>query len=115
MTGAQNGSIISGKAFTVTQATPFKARLLVRDQQNGKTSPAVLDFTVTPPSDGGEYPAYVPNKQPPYQAGEIVSNKGANYACKPFLPAAGARSHPVITSLAQEAIGAMRGIKKTEP
>lgn len=88
MTGAQNGSTISGKAFTVTQATPFKARLLVRDRQNGKTSPAEFDFTVTPPSDGGEYPAYVPNKQPPYQAGEIVSNKGANYACKPF-PASG--------------------------
>lgn len=88
MTGAQNGSTISGKAISVTQATPFKARLLVRDQQNGKINQAVLDFTVTPPSDGGEYPAYVPNKQPPYQAGEIVSNKGANYACKPF-PASG--------------------------
>ncbi|WP_264083099.1 hypothetical protein [Pseudomonas salmasensis] len=33
---------------------------------------------------GGEYPAYVPNKSPPYKPGDVVSNKGANYVCKPY-------------------------------
>ena len=33
---------------------------------------------------GGEYPAYVPNKSPPYKPRDVVSNKGANYVCKPY-------------------------------
>lgn len=81
MTGAQNAANVSGTAYTVTEATPFKARLNVRDQQNGKTSQAEFDFTVTPDSGGGEYPAYVEGT--PYKAGDTVSNRGKNYRCKP--------------------------------
>ncbi|OPA82584.1 hypothetical protein BFW86_26555 [Pseudomonas fluorescens] len=81
MTGVQNGMSVSGTAYTVAQPTAFKARLNVRDQENGKTSQAEFDFTVTPAGGGEEYPAY--KEGTPYKAGDIVSNQGKHYQCKP--------------------------------
>jgi chitin-binding protein len=79
--GPQNGNTASGRAYKVTQPTPLKARLNVRDQQNGKTDQAEFDFTVVPDSGGEEYPAY--KEGTPYKAGDTVSNRGKNYRCKP--------------------------------
>ncbi|QDH68019.1 lytic polysaccharide monooxygenase [Pseudomonas azotoformans] len=81
MVGAQNGATVSGTAYTVTQETKFTAQLKVRDQQNGKTDQAEVAFTVMPPGGGEEYPAY--KEGTPYKAGDIVSNNGKNYKCKP--------------------------------
>ena len=55
--------------------------MLVRDEQNGKTGLARQTFTVTPSSGGGDYPAY--KEGTAYNAGDIVSNNGKNYKCKP--------------------------------
>lgn len=81
MTGAQNGSTVSGKAYTVTEPTTFKVRLNVYDQKNKKTSQAEQAFTVTPPSGGGDYPAY--KEGTAYKDGDIVTNNNKNYKCKP--------------------------------
>ncbi|MGU9858250.1 lytic polysaccharide monooxygenase [Pseudomonas sp. LF245] len=81
MEGSQSGSTLRGKAFKVVTATVFTARLNVRDQQNGKTSQATLDFTVSPSDGGGTYPAWVANGG--YIGGSRVSNRGKNYECKP--------------------------------
>ena len=81
MTGAQDGPTVSGIALPVTQPSKFTARLNVRDPKNGKTDQAEFEFTVTPASDGGEYPAY--KEGTPYRAGDIVTNAGKNYQCKP--------------------------------
>ncbi len=72
---------ISGVAVTVPQPTVHTARLNVRDMQNGKTNQASMEFTVTPASGGGEYPTY--KEGTPYRAGDIVTNNGKNYRCKP--------------------------------
>ena len=86
MTSAPNGATVGGNAYTVTEATVFTARLNVRDQQNGKTGQAEQNFTVTPGGGGEEYPAY--KEGTAYKAGDIVSNRGNNYRCKPqpFTP-----------------------------
>ena len=76
-----NQVTVNGVAVAVTQPTVYVARLNVRDMQNGKTSQAELNFTVTPASDGGEYPAY--KEGTAYKAGDIVTNVGKNYKCKP--------------------------------
>lgn len=81
MTGPTDDATVNGKAYTVTQPTIFKARLSVRDTQNGKTNQAVFDFTVTPGGGGGEHPAY--KEGTAYKAGDIVTNNGKNYQCKP--------------------------------
>lgn len=81
MTSAPNGATVSGTAGTVTEATSFTASLNVRDQQNGKTSQAEQNFTVTPAGGGEEYPAY--KEGTAYKAGDKVSNLGGNYQCKP--------------------------------
>lgn len=78
--GSQSESTASGQAYAVTQTTPFKARLNVRDQQNGKTSQAEFDFTVTPGGGGETYPPYVPNGN--NEAGKIYAHKGEHYKCK---------------------------------
>ncbi len=76
-----NQVTVNGVAVAVTQPTVYVARLNVRDMQNGKNSQAELNFTVTPASDGGEYPAY--KEGTAYKAGDIVTNVGKNYKCKP--------------------------------
>ncbi len=81
MAGAQNEISVSGAAYTVVQPTVFKARLNVRDQENGKTSQAEFDFTVTPAVGGEEYPDY--KEGTAYKAGDIVSNQRKHYQCKP--------------------------------
>lgn len=77
---APNGVTASGKAYTVTTQTVFKARLNVRDQENGKTDQAEFEFTVSPPGSGEQYPPYVPGGQ--HEAGQIYSHNGVNYKCK---------------------------------
>lgn len=80
MTGAQNGATISGKAYQVPEVTTFEARLIVRDQQNGKTDPAKLSFTVEPASGDTDYPQWKPNGG--YNSGSQASNYGVKYRCK---------------------------------
>lgn len=81
LVGGQNASTASGTALKVGELTNFVARLNVRDQKNGKTSQAEFNFTVTPSSGGGDHPAYVEGTA--YKAGDIVTNNGKNYKCKP--------------------------------
>ncbi|QHF47378.1 hypothetical protein PspS35_27655 [Pseudomonas sp. S35] len=81
MTLPYNEVTVSGKAYNVTEPTEFKVQLLVRDQQNNAVDQAVVRLTVTPGSGGGDYPAY--KEGTPYKAGDIVTNAGANYKCKP--------------------------------
>ena len=76
----KNEPTVSGNAESVSQTTTFTARLSVTDQQNGKTGEATFDFTVTPGS-GGDHPAYVEGTD--YKAGDIVTNEGKNFKCKP--------------------------------
>ncbi|SAM32734.1 lytic polysaccharide monooxygenase [Pseudomonas sp. 1 R 17] len=76
-----NQMTVSGVAVNVPQPTQHEVRLLVRDEQNGKTGLARQTFTVTPSSGGGDYPAY--KEGTAYNAGDIVSNNGKNYKCKP--------------------------------
>lgn len=78
--GAQNMSTASGKAFPVTESTTFKARLNVRDQENGKTNQAEFAFTVTPTGNGDEYPAWILNGG--YNSGSKVTNYGVRFECK---------------------------------
>lgn len=80
--GKLDGDTVTFKAFTVPQPTQHTVRLNVRDAQNGKTSQAEFPVTINP-ANSGNYPAYVENKSPPYAPNEKVSNKGANYQCKP--------------------------------
>lgn len=75
----QNQPTVSGHAYTVVEKTFFKARLNVRDPQNGKTDQAEFDFSVSPSSGG--YPAY--KEGTAYKADDIVTNNGKNYKCKP--------------------------------
>jgi len=80
MTGAQNGATITGKAYAVTEATKFKARLNVRDQKNGKTGQAELSFTVEPASGDTDYPKWI--RDGGYNSGSKVSNHGMKFECK---------------------------------
>lgn len=82
MEGSQSGSTVSGKALTVQTVLPLQAQLNIRDQKNGKTSQATFDFNVTPGSGGGTHPDYKEGN--PYNAGDIVTNNGKNYQCKPW-------------------------------
>ncbi len=81
MTGVPNGATISGNAYTVTETTTFKARLNVRDQENHKTNQAEFNFTVTPGGGGDEPDPY--KEGTPYKAGDLVTNNGKTYRCKP--------------------------------
>lgn len=76
-----NEQRVSGKIYKVIEQTRFEARLLVRDQKNGKTHLAIFPFIVMPDTGGGDYPDY--KEGTPYKAGDIVTNAGANYKCKP--------------------------------
>ncbi|WP_323146705.1 lytic polysaccharide monooxygenase [Pseudomonas marginalis] len=76
-----NQMTVNGVAVTVREPTEHEVRLLVRDEQNGKTGLAQQTFIVTPSSGGGDYPAY--KEGTAYNAGDIVSNNGKNYKCKP--------------------------------
>lgn len=86
LAGSQNNSTADGVALTVTAQTSFKARVNIRDPDNGKTAQAEFDFIVTPSAGGGEYPAYVEGTA--YKEGDIVTNDRKNYKCKGW-PATG--------------------------
>ncbi|MBI6564575.1 lytic polysaccharide monooxygenase [Pseudomonas synxantha] len=79
MTGAEDAATVSGKAQMVSEPTPLKARLTVKDQENGKTDTAEFGFTVLP-ADPGQYPPYVPEGL--HEAGKTYSHQGKNYKCK---------------------------------
>ncbi|TFY90008.1 chitin-binding protein [Pseudomonas kairouanensis] len=78
--GSQSGTTASGTALPVTTPSQFKARLNVRDPKNGKTDQAEFGFTVTP-GGGGTHPDY--KEGTAYKDGDIVTNNGKNYKCKP--------------------------------
>lgn len=79
--GPINGSAVSGKAYKVTVPTKFEARLLVTDQQNNKSDDTFLEYTIVPSGGGEEHPAY--KEGTAYKDGDIVTNSGKNYKCKP--------------------------------
>lgn len=77
-TSSPDASTISGKAPTVTQPTTYTARLNVRDPDNGKTSQATKDYSVTPGS-GGQYDPYVQRGE--HKQGTIYTHNGELYKC----------------------------------
>jgi chitin-binding protein len=78
-----NGDTVTFKAFSSTEPGNHAVGLIVRDTQNGKPSKPVEFPVRINPANGDTYPPYVENKTPPYAPNEKVSNKGANYQCKP--------------------------------
>ena len=75
-----NQMTVNGVAVTVREPTEHEVRLLVRDEQNGKTGLAQQTFIVTPSSGGGEHPPYVPGGA--HEAGQTYTHNGKNYKCK---------------------------------
>ncbi|SEH98455.1 lytic polysaccharide monooxygenase [Pseudomonas asplenii] len=77
--------------FTINTAASDKVstatlRLTVYDDTNKKRHEAQVNLTARPEAGGGDYPQYVEGTD--YGAGDIVTNAGGNYKCKPW-PATG--------------------------
>ncbi|NWA10804.1 lytic polysaccharide monooxygenase [Pseudomonas gingeri] len=73
--------------FTITTPASDKvstAKLLlnVYDEANKKRHEAEVTLTATPASGGGDAPPYVEGTD--YKAGDVVSNAGSTYKCKPW-------------------------------
>lgn len=68
-------------APTVQQPQNVDINLRVYDSKNKTSAATRVTVTVNPSSGGGEHPAY--KEGTPYAAGDIVSNNGKNYKCKP--------------------------------
>ncbi|WP_294738131.1 lytic polysaccharide monooxygenase [uncultured Pseudomonas sp.] len=68
-------------APTVTAPTQYSIQLRVFDAQNQASGIAQTSISVTPKTIS-EYPPYVPGGS--YTAGQVVTNNGKNYRCKPF-------------------------------
>jgi len=69
----------------VAQDTTYQFKLTVTDNE-GLSSNATMKLTAKAKGGDSEYPAYEPGKA--YQGGEIVTNHGKLYQCKPY-PQAG--------------------------
>lgn len=80
--GKLDGDTLTFKAFTAPEPMQRTVKLGVRDAQNGKISHVEFPVTINP-ANSDTHPPYVENKTPPYAPNEKVSNKGANYQCKP--------------------------------
>ena len=77
-----NELTVRGNALdAIGEPTRSIARLNVIDPVNNKSYQKEFEFTVEPDDGGGEYPAY--KEGTAYKAGDIVSNNGKNYNCKP--------------------------------
>ncbi|WP_186511898.1 lytic polysaccharide monooxygenase [Pseudomonas marginalis] len=77
-----NELTVRGNALdAIGEPTRSIARLNVIDPVNNKSYQKEFEFTVEPDDGGGEYPAY--KEGTAYKAGDIVSNNGKNYKCKP--------------------------------
>ncbi|NWD50495.1 lytic polysaccharide monooxygenase [Pseudomonas gingeri] len=79
------------QTFTITtpasdKASTAKLLLNVYDDANKKRHEAEGTLTATPASGGGDAPAYQEGTD--YKAGDVVSNAGGQYRCKPW-PATG--------------------------
>ena len=72
---------VTGTAPKVAETTPYTVRLNTRDGQTGSSYTATHAITISPAS-GGDAPAYTEGT--PYKDGDIVSNNGKNYKCKPW-------------------------------
>ncbi len=75
------------QTFTITTPASDKistAKLLlnVYDDSNKKHHQTQVMLTARPESGGGDYPAYQTGRV--YEPGEIVTNKGSNYKCRPY-------------------------------
>lgn len=75
------------QAFTITTPASDKvstAKLLlnVYDESNKKRHEAEVTLTATPATGGGDAPAYQEGTD--YKAGDVVSNAGSTYKCKPW-------------------------------
>lgn len=82
VTNNLNAPVLTGVATKVATPTKFNVDVNVRDGVDGKTYQASLPITVVPnDSGGGDHPAY--KEGTAYKDGDIVSNNGKNYKCKP--------------------------------
>ncbi|WP_191489548.1 lytic polysaccharide monooxygenase [Pseudomonas sp. FEN] len=78
---------ITAENLTITaptgdQAATARVLLTVRDDVNEKRNDTEVSVTTRPESGGGNHEPYQEGKN--YQAGDIVTNAGANYQCKPW-------------------------------
>ncbi|WP_017902400.1 lytic polysaccharide monooxygenase [Pseudomonas asplenii] len=69
-------------APVTTTPSTTTLRLTVLDDANRKRGEVEQSLTAMPGSGGGDYPAYKEGEN--YKAGDIVSNAGGNYKCKPW-------------------------------
>lgn len=85
--GSFHESTATFTAPSVNQDTELKIELRVYDNKNKKSTAAPPVIVIVKPAGGGEeYPAY--KEGTAYKAGDIVTNNGKNYKCKPqpFTP-----------------------------
>lgn len=75
--------VISPTAPAVTTPTAMTLYLVVYDGVNKtKSAQVTAPVTVTPPGSGENYPDY--KEGTAYKDGDIVTNQGKNYKCKPW-------------------------------
>lgn len=79
--GSFHGPSATFTAPTVDKTTTVTINLRVYDGVNLKNDQASTNVTVNPSSGGGDYPAY--KEGTAYNAGDIVTNNGKAYKCKP--------------------------------
>ena len=77
---SSTSSSIQVTAPQVTAPTPATVTLTVKDASSRENT--VTHAVTINPGGGGSHPAYPAGK--PYKAGDIVSNQGKNYRCKPW-------------------------------
>ena len=75
----ENGSKASFVAAEFSQDTPITVSVTVSDGKD--TDTASIQILVKAKQDGGDYPQYIEGTA--YTAGEIVTNAGGLYECKP--------------------------------
>lgn len=83
LTPMPDAPVISPTAPAVTTPTAMTLYLVVYDGVNKtKSAQVTAPVTVTPPGSGGNYPDY--KEGTAYKDGDIVTNQGKNYKCKPW-------------------------------
>lgn len=79
--GEFHGPTATFTAPIVDKTTTVTISLTVYDGSNYKHNQTTITVTVNPAGGGGDHPAY--KEGTPYKAGDIVTNQGKNYRCKP--------------------------------
>jgi len=82
ITAQHSGSSLNFAAPAVKVDTPFEFKVTVSDGKASTFTKHVLTVKAKAEDDGSKYPAYEGGKI--YKGGDIVSNRGKAYKCKPF-------------------------------